>query len=318
MRKILILLIAILVSCTDNSFLLNQENGGLIYNPLFNSKVDVLMIVDNSGSMEQHQNYLASSTQDFAKRLVDLGFDFHLGVTSTDTSANGHKGKLIGSTPFLVTSSGDLETKLRSRILIGASGSNVEEGLKAAKLASSEPNISETNAGFFRPDAFLALIVLSNEDDAGTEPVQSFIDHFQMIKPPLPGRERGWVLNFIGVTGARDEDCKTFGDYKGVGNRYMEIANFSRGRVDTICTANLSSAIKGLEKALLTLLTEIPLSRQPAAGTLRVLFNGTPVPNDNLNGWTYETEKNSILFHGNYIPKTKTKIDIFFDPINPK
>ncbi len=318
MKILLTFILLFVVGCTDSAFLLAPGSQGLNYVPLFNSKVDILVVVDNSGSMDKHQEYLASSANDFVKRLKDLEFDFQIGVTSTDLSMNGHKGKLIGNPTFLNSKSANIGNSLRDRILIGVNGSSVEEGLSGARMALSEPNLSETNSGFLRSDAFLLLVVLSNENDSGNEPLQNYIDFFETLKPPTAVREKGWMLNFIGVTGLPGEDCKTFGDYKGIGTRYLELAKFSHGHVDTICTANLSYAVKGVEKSLLTLLTEIPLSRLPKVETLRVLFNDNEIPSNEQNGWTYNEAKNSILFHGSYIPKVKTKIDIFFDPVGTK
>ncbi len=306
--------VLLMLACTDNAFMLGASNDGLNYNPLFNSKVDILLVVDNSGSMDKHQSYLASSSQKLMQRLVELGFDFQIGVTSTDISSGGHKGKLIGSPAVITAHTPQAGSKLHERILLGVEGSNVEEGLEAAKMALT----NESNLGFLREDAFLLFVVLSNENDGSTDSTQNYAKFFAQVKPALPGRERGWMLNFIGVTGAANEDCKTFGDYKSIGTRYMDLAAFTGGTTSTICTADLSAAVKGVEKALLTVLTEIVLSRQPNPETLRVYFNGQEIPNDAVNGWTYSSAKNSVLFHGTYIPKVQTKIDIVFDPVSPK
>jgi hypothetical protein len=51
---------------------------------------------------------------------------------------------------------------------LGESGSGLEAGLLATQLAldSSDPTTSVTNSGFLRPDADLAVIYISDEDDA--------------------------------------------------------------------------------------------------------------------------------------------------------
>jgi hypothetical protein len=315
MRKIFILLFLLqVIGCTDNVFTLAPISQEQTFNPLFNSKVDILMIVDNSGSMEQHQSELASSAQNLVHRLVDLGFDFQIGVTSTDNSTSGHKGRFVGEPSIITLATGQPAAKLHERILLGSDGSSVEEGLEAARLAVT----NTANYGFLRDDALLLVVVLSNEEDASPKAVEEYEKFFSALKPPLPGREHGWMLNFIGVTGKRDEDCKTFGNYKSIGTRYIELANFSGGNTSTICTADLSAAVNGVEKALLTVLTEIVLNRDPNPETLHVYFNNILVPNDLTNGWTYNAAKNSILFHGTYVPKVKTKIDITFEPQGAK
>ncbi len=305
------------LGCTVD-FDLGGDGKSLVYNPLFNSKVDILFIVDNSGSMEQHQEYLANTSPELMARLLTLGVDFQMAVTTTDLSANGHGGRFVGEPKILMPGQRDLDKILRQHLLMGSQGSSQEEGLEAARRALSEPLISSENAGFLRDDAFLAVLVLSNENDYSADKTQNYIDFFNELKPPLAGRERGWMLNFIGVTGKPEENCRTFSDYKDVGHRYLELVQVSHGQSHTICTTNLKTAIDNLQNALLTLLTEISLERKPDPETIVVMFNGTKIPQSADNGWTYSAEKNSVAFHGKYIPKTITKIDIYYVPTSPK
>ncbi len=306
-----------LLGCTAD-FYINKEGKSLVYNPLFNSKVDIAFIVDNSGSMERHQDYLANSAPGLTARLETLGFDYQIAVASTDLSENGQRGLFVGDQKVLASGQSNLDQKLRKAILLGSQGSSQEEGLGAAKRALSNPLLNGENSGFLRPDAFLVIIVLSNENDYSTDKAQDYVDFFDNLKPPLSGRERGWMLNFIGVTGAKDENCTTFSDYKDVGFRYMDLVRYSGGQAHTICTTSLKTAVDNVQNALLTLLTEVSLERVPHPETIKVYFNNAEVPMDEHNGWSYRSEKNSIVFHGTFIPKTITKINIFYTPTSPK
>ncbi|OQW46114.1 MAG: hypothetical protein A4S09_16905 [Proteobacteria bacterium SG_bin7] len=306
-----------LLGCTAD-FYVNKEGKSLVYNPLFNSKLDILLVVDNSGSMEKHQEYLANSAPGLTSRLESLGFDFQIAVTSTDLSQQGQRGRFVGDQKILASGQPQLDQKLRKYILLGSQGSSQEEGLGAAKRALSSPLVEGENAGFLRSDAFLIILILSNENDYSSDKAQDYVDFFNELKPPLEGRERGWMLNFIGVTGAKDENCTTFGDYKDVGYRYLDLVRYSGGQAHTICTTNLKNAVDNVQKVLLTLLTEIILERVPDVETIKVYFNNVEVPKDEHNGWSYRAEKNSVIFHGTFIPKTITKINIFYTPVAAK
>src|SRR5690606_16535256 len=64
-------------------------------------KVDILFVVDNSGSMSNDQNILAQSFGDFIKSFKARDVDYQIGVTSTDVTAYGNgkywnDGKLNG------------------------------------------------------------------------------------------------------------------------------------------------------------------------------------------------------------------------------
>lgn len=319
MRILNLLLILSLLSCGQKSeFSLNPEATYLNYNPLFNNKVDILLVIDNSSSMLQHQQALLDSAPDLIFKLKEKDFDFQLGATSTDISSNGDRGRLIGLPSFLVKSTPDINTRLREKLLLGANGSNVEKGLESMRLSLSAPLTQEDNIGFLRPDAFLLIIVLSNENDQSEQLAQSYIDFLDRIKPSTPTRSRNWMMHFIGVTGEVGENCQTFGNYRDIGTKYMQLSQYSGGISSTICALNFKYVLSNVESALLTLLTEIPLSRIPIVDSIRIAFNGTPVPNDGVDGWTYNSLKNSILFHGNYVPRTQTRIDIYFDPKDPK
>lgn len=313
----LIFTFCLLVGCTAD-FYVNKEGKSLVYHPLFNNKIDLFFVVDNSGSMEKHQEQLAQSIPGLTAKLESLGFDFQIAVTSTDLSANGQGGQFIGDQKVLAAGQPKLDEKLQKYILLGSQGSSQEEGLGAAKRALSSPLVNGENSGFLRPDAFLVILVLSNENDYSADKAQDYVDFFNDLKPAVPGRDRGWMLNFIGVTGSKDENCSTFNDYKDVGFRYLDLVRSSGGLAHTICTMNLKNAVSNVQNAMLTLMTEIGLERIPVPETIKVYFNNVEVPMDESNGWSYRPEKNSIVFHGTYIPKTVTKINIFYTPTSSK
>src|SRR5262249_38256966 len=50
-----------------------------------NTKIDVLWVIDNSGSMETSQKNLADNFPTFIQKFSDKGYDFKLAVTTTDS-----------------------------------------------------------------------------------------------------------------------------------------------------------------------------------------------------------------------------------------
>jgi hypothetical protein len=167
-------------------------------------KVDVLWVVDDSGSMEWAQEQLREKFEAFAQKLTQARVDFRVGVTSTDVcdinwttdgkakpdkycpnksdispgaKVNGvmigpAQGRLIkdsqtgskvlsNSTPNFVQTFGRLSN-------LGTVGSGLEHGLTAARMAIEKAK-SGVNADFLRNDAFLSVIVLSDEEDDGIQ-----------------------------------------------------------------------------------------------------------------------------------------------------
>ncbi len=76
------------VGCADNpstySILIERED--FLQSPAteFNSKVDILWVVDTSGSMEPYQENLAQNFNSFISSFANKGFDFHMAVVGTD------------------------------------------------------------------------------------------------------------------------------------------------------------------------------------------------------------------------------------------
>ena len=161
--------------------------------------VDILFMIDNSSEMTSMQNKLALQMPTFVRALESLSNglpNVHIAVISSDLgapgdstssimcTAAGDKGLFqVGAgclTPPLVPGAtfisnvdgvanytGSLEDVLSCATVLGDKGCGFEHqlGSIARALGADGSPIPAENAGFLRPDAELAIIVLSNEDD---------------------------------------------------------------------------------------------------------------------------------------------------------
>ncbi len=64
---------------TQNAFVANAE---------VNPNIDLLFVIDNSGSMQRDQQVLADSFSDFITNFTDKNLQYNIGVISTDTCPN--------------------------------------------------------------------------------------------------------------------------------------------------------------------------------------------------------------------------------------
>ena len=152
-------------------------------------KVDILFVVDNSGSMGDNQQNLVNNFSKFADNIrTALGedTDYHVGVVTSDAySGNDPTCSQLGA---LVTQTGGDESSNRScgpfksgRFLskddalvsgfqciaqVGSSGNGNEDviGAAAASLAHVVNAPGACNAGFLRPDSLLVLVLITDED----------------------------------------------------------------------------------------------------------------------------------------------------------
>jgi len=154
-------------------------------------KMDIVFVVDNSGSMSEEQQNLATNFPMFATLLssytLDSGqpLDFRVALTTTgrdihytvtvpgfgsipqnESGDNGAFKNNCGSQArWLDRSDASLATDLSCRANVGTSGPSVEMPMLMSKYALIDRVADSTNAGFLRDDALLALVMITDEDD---------------------------------------------------------------------------------------------------------------------------------------------------------
>ncbi|MBX9767004.1 MAG: hypothetical protein K2X47_07020 [Bdellovibrionales bacterium] len=152
------------------------------------SKVDILLVVDNSMSMEPHQASLSREIDKFVDQFSKNGLiDFHIGVVPVYDARAVSLGRKIHPKGHLVplkkTSAGllfgtpetpNLNESLKETIKIGfGPGPEWEESFSPV-LAVMNPEVNQINQGFYRPEAHLAVIFITDADDAGSMTPEQF------------------------------------------------------------------------------------------------------------------------------------------------
>jgi hypothetical protein len=162
--------------------------------------IDILFTIDNSPSMQEEQNKLNAQFPVFMNELKKIpgGLpNVHIGVISSDLGAGagfmgagacarpgGDRGIFqkkatcgLDANSLFISSfnnqtmnnfMGDITQVFTCMANLGAQGCGYEHQLQATRVALYE-SITKENAGFLRPDAFLALIMLTDEDDCSAE-----------------------------------------------------------------------------------------------------------------------------------------------------
>ncbi len=303
-------------STSSNTDSFNIPNSG-------QNKLDILFCVDNSGSMADEQQILADSFSQFIQSFQSNGIDTHYGIVSTDVTAmgtywssttgvygsyvNAGPGRLLSrfaGEPYLTSSSTSLVDKFKANAQLGTSGSGYEQCLQSFYLALDSTMLSSYNAGFLRDDAHLALVVVSDEDEAHSanethaavisrvnDRVRSVkvnsqnvifsyaINKNAAVPNPIPAYPNGSLLYPLVYLQAAATDMS--GETLDIEN------NFSAGLIqlgDHLATAaqrqfQLSQAPSDLSKVV-------------------VKLNGAVVAQDAVNGWSYVTVNHAIQLNG--------------------
>lgn len=300
-----------------------------------NNKLDVLWVIDNSGSMQDEQDALAANFSSFINNFVTKGFDFRLGVTVTDAwrapyvgnpslaqlKDRGQSG--VTGIRVITPSTPNLLSVFQTNINQGTSGNGDERAFSSFREALN----SGLNVDFRRPDGFLAIIIVSDEDDfswsgssslnrnygdARLHTVASYTNYLDGLTQST-GLTRKYSVSAITI---KDQACLDNNSWGVIGQRYIQLANETRGVIGDIC-GDFAQDLEAISNGILRLSTQFYLSREPVPSTIRVFVNGALVPNDPLNGWTYDPATISIIFGDNAIPPQGSAIGVDFDPVSP-
>jgi hypothetical protein len=352
-RKTLVGLSALallLVGCAKSTTysLLADENTFSQNSSKISGKMDILWVIDNSGSMDSSQQAIIDNFQRFVEKFKDKGFDFRMAVTTTDSykalfAANnasytgydkfrdGNDVEKNYSGYFVIDPSvPDWESKILVNLKQGIWGSGDERAFQSMKVALNSP----LNTGFLRPDAFLSVIIVSDEDDfswngsgskagqytySGLHTVQSYVDFLDSITgATAANRSQKYNVNSIAVL---DETCRQALDSKitgrRIGQRYIELSNLTGGIKGSLCD-DFGTTLADISTKLIELATTFYLNRVPNPDSIVVIVNGAQVSSDPVNGYQYDATANSISFHGTAIPGPGAAISVAFDPLSLK
>jgi hypothetical protein len=264
--------------------------------------VDILWVVDDSGSMSNQRATLTNNFARFLEELLALQVRFQIGVISTNYN---DRGVLRGTTKIITNETPNPRAVfLQNTTFPAASRARLEQGFRMMELALTEPLRSGANAGFLRPNAALAVIVVTDEDDSSYGDANYYARFLRSLKGP--GNENLSSLSVIG--GITPDGCFPPGEEIYYGSlaepafRYSAVATKTGGIIGSICDVSFEGTLVKIAQALNTLRRVFPLSLKPDPASITVRVNGTEIPRDVVNGWQYRADTQSVTFLGNYVP----------------
>jgi hypothetical protein len=240
-------------------------------------KLDLLLVIDNSGSMAQWTNDLLQALLTLGSGqigdLITDTCDLHVGVVTTESPypynpegcqdygalvrGNVDQDVCNGGAPY-ATETEDLADALTCSALVGSSGSSDERPI-AALLGTLDPAMNDgCNEGFMRSDALLVVVMITDEDDdadAEDEPPEQQTpgtpqDWYDQVVAFKGAPERVVLVGLLGDLG--DMTCDPFvpGGGDGVGaeapTRILEFMDlFPRHPRLSVCADDYAPFIKG-------------------------------------------------------------------------
>ena len=155
-------------------------------------KIDLLFVIDNSGSMGQEQMNLIANFPQFITVLNQSGLDYRVAVTTTAREYHYTMSFPVGGGVPMNTGAGENGAMIKPASCnmtkrwidktdpnpsqtfscvanVGTGGNSDEMPLGAMRDAFEDRMADMTNAGFRRADALLGIVFLTDEEDCSYE-----------------------------------------------------------------------------------------------------------------------------------------------------
>jgi hypothetical protein len=293
-------------------------------------KIDVLWVIDNSGSMASSQAALTSNFQSFINKFQAQGYDFHMAVTTSDAwekqfnnaspkskirDGNGstHSGVFVmdQNTP-------NLGNIFSTNATVGIAGNGDERVFESFKQTLLD--VTGVNATFRRPEAYLAIIILSDEEDFSSAsgqftenlntayPVQSYVDFLN----DYTDGGANFSVNTISVDSIACRDSLGNNAQK-VSTRLPALADLTGGVKASIC-GNFGTSLDLISNNIVQLSAVFKLTREPVVDSINISINGVKILVDSVNGYTYDAATLTITFHGTAVPAANAPVKIDYYP----
>ncbi len=272
-------------------------------------QVDILWVIDNSGSMSDIQNDVIDNADKFMQEFIkNKQLDWKMGLLSTDESEEPYIGF---ATPFTRQDPdpvGNFRAAV-SRLGIYGSGTEMSFTPIMEKLAQFQ--------GFLRPAAHLVIIFVTDERE------QSSVDATRFISDTV-GRKggRSKLVKAYGAFHATDFGCNnsypdqvTYG-----GSPFEAVINAFGGKAYSTCAPDFGLELAKLGNDIVAAISSpvILLSKRPLPETIKVTYKGQELPAgpESLGGlWVYDSEANGVRFHNmDFVDFNERFVKIDFKP----
>ena len=310
----------------------------------YTPSVDILFIIDNSGSMGNFQELLSKNAQLFIDKFLDTEFiDYHIAVTTStagpDITAPGEQydvytgprdGELVtcenlGEKTGYYSYSNYVDRNtprgsecLQEMMRVGINSQTHEQFFNIPLLTLSDPDIMK--GSFYRPHAHLAIIVMT---DSYNQSNTSIEEAYQFLLNLKEGDERK-IHYAAGLVTSRVSQYKCFAEEEDPppGTGLIEMVNSfgSRGYHFNLCQFDYGKEVAYFTNHLVDSALTIPLNHLPDMDTIEVHYNyngNSQLVPKGFRGWSYNTDNNAIHLSKDIQLKKVAggKFDIKYEPL---
>ena len=214
---------------------------------------------------------------------------------------------MLGNDAYVDGSHSSTEAQSIFDTMVGTSsnqGSNTERifSLWESALSSTNRNPGGCNEGFYREDAKLNLVAVSDEPEQSSQPYTYYVSLFQSLKSDTDDL----VIHAIAADNpANGGGNSCTNDYD---PRYENATIDTGGLYLSICATDWGSHLQALAENSTADLSSFELTDIPVPATISVEVDGVATS----TGWTYNAVDNAVDFDPDYIPEGGSTIEVTY------
>jgi hypothetical protein len=270
--------------------------------------LDILWIIDNSGSMGAYQTQVIQNTDDFITAFSGGSrLRWKMGLISTD----GRDKTYEGFDPAKPLDYTDPNSVPRFRTAVRKLGTN---GSQMEKVFEPIINHLTANKTFLRPGATLAIIAITDAPEQSSYRSGEFLKRLQALKPDLT------KVLFYGAFAPMSWCYPSQDDmFAWPGSEYEKLTQSLQGKTYPICSSDFGKEMLSIGQDLFkrTTTPKVFLQARANPSTIRVFYKGTEIPGgpkSKKGYWTYDYDLNAIIFHDlSFAPGDQEEIEVLYD-----
>jgi hypothetical protein len=265
-----------------------------------NGSTDILFGLDWSCSMYGDIANVQANFSAFITTLASMDSDYHVAVVVEDS------GCVLGGDTYIDNTMSESDQQAIFTTMIGTSanqGSNTERIFSLFESALSSTNRSNNgcNGGFYRDDAKLNLIAVSDEPEQSSNPYTYYTSLFQSLKQDTDDL----AMHAIAADNPSNGSSACGASYNA---RYEDATIDTSGIYLSICATDWGSHLETLAENASQDLSSFELTGAPVEETIEVAVDGITT----VGTWTYNQVDNTVDFGLDHVPEGGSTIEIAY------
>jgi hypothetical protein len=252
--------------------------------------VDIVVVVDNSGSMAEEQANLSSRMLPLLSSLKDA--DWRIVVTTTDPNSKCGYGPI---------SKGDFfaETRFKSYVKAGTDGTGIERPILQA-VAALKSDCFFGPGKWLRPGSTVAVVILTDEDNCHIDVARGYGCAGE------PDKDGAYLTSYLSSIRKIGTEARVYGIFwhpsvmqsqcptaLKSANILADVVQSSGGTWGSICDSDYSATLTKISTDVAQILkADFALKSIPDAGTFKMTVNGQPWTDFSQTGVNVHFTKN--------------------------